>query len=198
MKHLGQSIILLLLLTACGFQPLEGRSYRESNATNISMVQIETARDHYPQLLKAEIEDQINPDYQHVEKLYRMNITFTETDIALFINPDGTSSRGDFQYSSKYTLTRIADSKVITSGTMMRVSSYNTSLNADYASYVSREDARKRGILELAQDYKLRLANLISTLNHPNATQPTVPVAKPEDAPIIHTPYDYETHSQGF
>ena len=32
-----------------------------------------------------------------------------------------------------------------------------------------REDARKRGIVELAQDYKLRLANLVPKLNDPTA-----------------------------
>ncbi len=197
MKRFAQ-LAMVLVLSACGFQPLQGKEYRQSNALNLSMVTVDTASDHINQLLKAEIEDQVNPNYQHAEKLYRLTIVVTEVDVALFINPDGTSSRGDLQYNSTYTLTRILDGKVVTKGAIQRVSSYNTSQNADYASFVSQQDARTRGILELAQDYKMRLANLISTLNNPTAEQPAVPTQDPAVLPVIHTQYDNETRTPGF
>lgn len=188
----------LALLAACGFQPLHGKAFRESNAVNTAMVSVETDATHLGQLLKAEIEDQVNPNYQPASKPYRLKIVTTEVDVALFINPDGTSSRGDLQFNSNYTLLRVNDGKIITKGSIQRVSSYNTSQNADYASFVSQQDARTRGILELAQDYKLRIANLISTLNTPTAEQPTVPKDEPAAPPIIHTQYDNETRAPGF
>lgn len=162
--------LLLLTLTACGFEPVQSREYRARQDVDLSAIRIEVDHSRLGQLLKAEIERGVNPDYQHEEKIYTLNIRLAERDIYLFVNPDGTSSRGDIQYRSTYTLTRKFDGKVLQSGLIRRVSSYNMSQQADYASYVSEEDARKRGIIELAQDYKLRLSNLLPRLNPKGST----------------------------
>lgn len=161
---------LCLSLTACGFQPLHSRAYRAEQAIDLSSVSVvvktlEGAR--RAELLEAEIEDAMNPDYQQAEKQYLLMIQMTEADMPLFINPDGTSARGDIQMTTNYSLTRIADNSRVDTGRIKRVSSYNTSDQAaeGYASYVSVEDAKKRAILELGQDYKLRMANLLSKLS---------------------------------
>ena len=182
-------IISMLMLSACGFHPLHSQSYQASHAVGLSSLAINVAGSsitteaaaattrsnvsrRYSELLKAEIIDQTNLDGAHGEKLFDLAISYSELESSQFVNPDGTASRGDLVYTSHYTVTRRLDAKPITSGTITRVSSYNTSPKADYASYVSIEDARKRGILELAQDYKLRLMALLSTLNDPNAAEP--------------------------
>jgi hypothetical protein len=151
----------------------------------------------YAELLTAEIEDQVNPSGTQTEKLFRLTITYTELDAPQFVKPDGTASRGDLIYSSTYTLTRMADAKPVASGSLQRVSSYNTSTNADYASYVSIEDARQRGIVGLAQDYKLRLATLLPTLNNSN-TGVTPPVSKAEPVPALQPLRAYETYRSGY
>jgi hypothetical protein len=158
-------IAALLTLAACGFQPLYGREFKARQDLDLSAIRVSVDHTRYGQLLKAEIEGGINPDYERAEKLYELSVSLTSYETYLFVNSDGTSSRGDIDYRSTYTLRRILDGKVIQSGTINRVSSYNMSETADYASYVSEEDARKRGILEMAQDYKLRLANLLAKLN---------------------------------
>ena len=164
------------LLTACGFQPLHSREYREQTTADVSAIAIVVDTSRRGQLLEAEIERGINPESRSAEKPYALAITLTEREIPLFINPDGTSSRGDIEYISRYRLTRKADGAVMQEGTINRVSSYNTSESADYASYVSIEDARTRGIIELAQAYKLRLANLLPALSGriplPDSTTP--------------------------
>jgi hypothetical protein len=208
-------LIALCAMSACGFHPIHSREQREEWATNLDSVQIITqaantgtvvtasgltinssGSQRLPELLKAEIQDQVNPESTHSEKLFVITITVSESEIALFINPDGTSSRGDMQYISSYQVARKLDGKVLDRGTITRISSYNISQNADYGTYVSREDARKRGILELAQDYKLRLANLLPKLNNPNT-----PEAKPElqqNLPQIHPQNGiYETSPSG-
>ena len=157
--------LLALTLTACGFEPLHSREYRARQEADLSAIEVQVDNSRLGQLLKAEITDGVNPDYQRAEKLYRLKVNLAEREIYLFINPDGTSSRGDIEYRSTYRVSRIVDGKVLHTGRINRVSSYNMSDRADYASYVSEEDARKRGILELAEDYRLRLANLLPKLN---------------------------------
>jgi LPS-assembly lipoprotein len=156
---------VMLLVSACGFEPMYGtQGGTAARSSILAAVQVETPKGRLGELLRAEIEDGINPEYRYATPLYRLNIALTEQDTALFINPDGTSSRGDLRYTSSYTLTRIDTKKIIHEGSVTRVSSYNSSETADYAAFVSREDARVRALTELAQDYKLRLANLSAKL----------------------------------
>lgn len=156
---------LLLPLAACGFRPVHGRDYRARQELDLSAVAIEVDTSRYGQLLKAEIQDGINPDFERAEKLYKLKISLAAREIYLFVNPDGTSSRGDIEFRSEYALTRLVDGKILQSGKITRVSSYNMSEQADYATYVSTEDAKRRGITELAQDYRLRLSNLMAQYN---------------------------------
>lgn len=183
-------------LASCGFTPLHGRSERAARTHQVESVDIVTDSSRLGQLLKAEIEDQVNPGVIRAEKPFVMTITSTETEISLFINPDGTSSRGDMQYNSSYTLTRKRDGKLIDRGDIRRVSSYNIADNADYATFVSREDARRRGVVELAQDYKLRLSNLVAKLNDPMAQPPAASSEIP--APIYRTQDTHEGRPTGF
>lgn len=164
MKTLS-ALFAALTLTACGFQPLHSRDFRARQEADLTAIRVQVDNSRLGQLLKSEIEDGVNPDFERAEKLYTLSITLAENEIYLFIRPDGTSSRGDIEYRSHYVLRRILDGKVVQEGDIRRVSSYNISESADYASYVSEEDARKRGITELAQDYRLRLSNLLITLN---------------------------------
>lgn len=160
-------LIALLLVTACGFRPLHGTQYRSEQSFDLSSIIIEVDHTRRGQLLEAELRDNVNPDYRHGEKLFKLKITLKESDVPLFINPDGTSSRGDLQFTSGYKLTRILDGALVDEGRLTRTSSYNTSdvASQGYASYVSTEDAAKRGVVELAQDYKLRMGNLMAKYN---------------------------------
>ncbi len=199
------------LLAACGFKPQYASDASSAGATvDLSAVAVSvsgatatvnaasTITGRSTEMLKAEIEDQINPRREKGQKQFLLAIAFTEQDSALFVNPDGTSSRGDLIYASNYNVTRIADGKAMASGNIQRSSSYSASPKADYASYVSVEDARKKGILALAQDYKLRLAVLLPTLNHPEgvsgAAAPSAPPVAPrlpalplQSAPVYET-----------
>ena len=163
------ALLALLALAACGFKPVHGRQYQAEQDSNLASVVVEVDNSRLGQLLKAEINSGVNPDYERREKLYRLDITLNEFDNYLFINPDGTAGRGDVQFVSSYRLTRLLDGAVLKTGRLNRTSSYNISETADYATYVSQEDARKRGVVELGQDYKLRLSNLMAGLNSGSA-----------------------------
>jgi hypothetical protein len=197
----------MLLLGACGFQPLHSRAYEASQPVNLSMLQIEVSGTEaqldvtrgdtgvprrYSELLKAEISEspRVLPTGQATS--FKLSISFTEQQAAQFVNPDGTASRGTLNYVSRYEITRLGDKKAIARGDLTRMSSYNTAPNADYTSYISLEDARKRGILELAQAYKLRLAQLMPVLANPDAAEM---LQKTDDValPALQPAPSYET-----
>ena len=165
----------LFLLTSCGFEPVHAKRYGASQQTiaGLESVAIEVHgtrgggenNRRVIGLLEAELNDQFNPDYIRAPKRYVLKVFITETVTSVFINPDGTSSRNDVSLASTFSLTPIDGQKPVRSGSISRVSSYNVSERADYATYVAEEDARKRGVVELARAYKLRIANVLGTLD---------------------------------
>lgn len=181
-RQLATLVAALCATTSCGFTPVHSVENRAALNTQIESVAIVTGQGATNQLLKAEIEDQINPTSRGAEKPFTLTITLREGEAGLFINPDGTSGRGDYVLNSAYTLTRTRDGKLIDSGQLNRVSSFNNAQTADFSTFISREDAKKRGVIELARDYKLRLANLVAKLNDPNA-KPLSGEMKPQSMP---------------
>lgn len=165
MRNLAFTLVLTLL-AACGFEPVHGQR-DSSNATYGGLESIEVivgGRDRASQLLLAEIQDQLNPDYISVPKRYTLNITLAEEISYAFLNPDGTSSRNNVTLKSTYRLVPIGNEAAAENGRLSRVSSYNVSERADYATYVAEQDARKRSVIELARAYKLRMAGLMAEL----------------------------------
>lgn len=152
------SVVLTSALAACGFRPLQAKN----GGVDLASILVTVDHTRGGQLLEAEMNDAFNPDGQRPQKRYQLDIVMTQSEVRLFINPDGTSGRSDIPVASNYTLTRLSDGTVVDRGNVTRVSSYNTSETADYASYVSIQDAKKRAIKELAQSYKLRLSNVLA------------------------------------
>jgi hypothetical protein len=154
-------LLTLLALCACGFQPVHGtHAHSPAAIQSLAGLEIRAPSGRLGEQLKADIEDGINPDYQSGATYYRLDLTLEQQEIAQFINPDGTASRGNIRVTSTYQLVRLADNQVISSGTLHRSSSFDSDAQVDYATYISREDARRRAVADLANDYRLRLMNL--------------------------------------
>ncbi len=153
-----------LLLSACGFEPVHGRHAQDHySAVGLERVAVSVEGDQrLSQLLEAELADQLNPDYVRAPKDYTLSISITETLAGVFINPDGTSSRNNVNFDTTYILTKEGEQNPHDQGVISRVSSYNISERADYATFVAQQDARKRAVLELARAYKFKLAGILA------------------------------------
>jgi len=111
------------------------------------------------QQLKADLEDRLNPSGAvPATPAYRLNVTFNSSVTPIGVARDGTVSRYNIYLTSKYVLYRNSDGKKITSGEVDYVDSYNNLTNAYFSTYISQEDATSRGITELSELYKQRLA----------------------------------------
>jgi len=199
-------ILCVLLLSSCGFQPLQGVDYKSSldvdltslninvnqaivQASNSGAGMVSSVPRRYGELFKAELKDRVNPMNVAAEKLFNLDISYSESEVATFVRPDGTASRGNLIYSSNYVITRIRDQKVVASGMIMSLGSFNSLPSADYASYISIEDARKRAALDMAQTYQLRLATLLPTLN--GKTAPVIE-KKDDSTPVLQPLRGYQ------
>lgn len=152
------TLLSLLSLTACGFQPVYATRGPQDTVTQMAAIAVQTPAGRLGELLKAEVEDHLNPTANTTAIDYNLRIDLRSQSQPFIIEPDGTASRYTVTYTAPFALTRIADNKIISRGRVKRSVSYNVSESDDYATYTSQYDAQQRAIIELADDIKMRVS----------------------------------------
>lgn len=151
-------LLLPIWLSACGFQPLYSKKAPTDNSKVFSGVKVDAIPGRSGQILRTELEDQLNPHGAIPHKpAYRLSATLNNRIVPIGVARDGTVSRYNVYLTSMYTLYRNYDDKPVTQGSVSFVNSYNNLTNAYFSTYISEQDAIKRGIAELAQLYRQRL-----------------------------------------
>jgi len=189
------SIALLLLLSACGFQPIHGKNSATSPASPLragievvakdgesnspSAISGSAAPDKIARQFRENLEDLVTPVSQKKSSEYKLDVTISQNVTAVGISKDGTASRYNLQLVSDYTLTRLSDDKKIDSGRISTITSYNNPSNQYFSSYMSEKDARKRGAMELAQLYRQRLSVITENSEPPTQQQSPSEISNP-------------------
>lgn len=160
MSWLSRIIALtaLFAFSACGFSPMYGAKSQQKLAAGFI---IETASDAKGQQFKADLEDRLNPEGIPSHPTYKLNVSLGSVSYAMGVARDGTASRFNVILSSNYTLTRLADNKVVKVGNIQHVSSFNNQTNQYFSTYISEKDAVKRGITELSELYRQRIGTFL-------------------------------------
>lgn len=148
------------LAVGCGFQPMYGDNSVFAQNTPLSgNLIIDPIRGREGQIFVAALEDRLNPEgLKSASPEYRLQISLTKTLTPTVVNSEGTIQRYDVRFITKYTLTHIADGKVLISSTMSRTGSYNVTINANFSTYEAEQDTIQRTLEELAEEYAIRLA----------------------------------------
>jgi LPS-assembly lipoprotein len=171
--------LLALLLCGCGFQPLYARKpASEGKSQMMAGVKIDPIEGRAGQIFRSSLEDRLNPAGTS-KPAYRLNVALHTLSTPIGVARDGTVSRYNVHLTSRYVLTRIADDKVIASDDISYIDSYNNLTPAYYSTYVSEQDSIKRGLIELSELYRQRLAVYL------DAGAPPQPLRKPGEKTSI-------------
>lgn len=151
-------LVALVGLSACGFQPVYGHKPGEASGAGV-IVDTLSGRSRMHQQFKADLEDKLNPAGKvPAGAEYRLNATLMSSAGAIGVARDGTVSRYNVYLDSQYELIRMSDGEKVTSGTLRHVSSYNNPTSQYFSTYMSEQDAIKRGVTELSELFKQRLS----------------------------------------
>ena len=154
------SIILLLLLTACGFQPVHGVKSAETalSQTALETIKVEVpAKGRTAQLYRIALEDTLHPANLYPEPHYRLVSTLEEIKQPIIIERDAQITRYNLILKAHYELFDIATGESLKKKVSQRVSSYNVS-DSDFATFMGDRDARENGIKVLTQTIAMELA----------------------------------------
>lgn len=159
-------ILPLMAMQACGFEPVYGKrtTANYETATLLSAIEVQAPPGKLGELFKAHLEDHFNPKGTRQKPFYRLKVSINTSSDADIIEQDGTASRYTIKFSAPFQLIAIDTNQEIEKGSIMRLVSYNVSQQDDYSTFIAREDAQKRGMVELAEDYNLRIGAIMHSI----------------------------------
>lgn len=183
-------VALCLLVAGCGFSPMYSKEASADAGSQIfGGVRVEPIHGRSGQIYRGHLEDLLNQGgVVPPSPAYRLEATLASSTIPIDIARDGTVSRYNIYIDSHYTLFRTSDGQAVTSGNLRHVSSYNNLSNAYFSTFMSEADVTKRGIRELAEDCRQRIA---SYLSKPDAGQKAI-TPEPATTPMqVPDPKDF-------
>ena len=176
--------VLLMMLSACGFQPVyASRDYRFDDgkdvAASLKKVRLLPLADRDGQMLQNMLIDRMYPDGYPQNPPYSLEIVLTSEERDLGIQQDATATRTDLYLTATMVLRKTADhAEVYRSKARIRVS-YNI-LDAQYGTLVTRENAQRRGLTQLADEIVGRVSLYFNRDVPAGATDvPAAPVPVP-------------------
>ncbi len=156
---LGLLCLALLCLSGCEVRPLYGerRDTGRSTVDEIAQVEIKALPNRTGQQFNNLLRDRINPRGLPAQPLYVLEIQLSESISELALRRDETATRANLKLRADYQLRRKEDKKIVLNGSAQSVNSYNI-LESQFATQIAEQNARERGLRELSDDIRARLA----------------------------------------
>lgn len=147
-------------LSGCVVRPLYGTAATSGEgrgADDLAATAIRPIANRSGQQLHNALRDMLNPRGQPTSARYDLAIGLEENLRESGLRRTETSTRGTLTLRTDYRLTDREDGRLLTSGRAQSIVGYNL-VDSGYANHVSASDARERGLRELAQEIRRRLA----------------------------------------
>ncbi len=156
---LGVSSFGLLCLAGCEIRPLYGqrRDTGRSTVDDIAQVEVKALPDRTGQQFNNLLRDRLNPRGLPAQPLYVLELQLSESISELALRQDETATRANLKLRADYLLRRKEDKEIVLDGFVQSVNSYNI-LESQFATQVAEQNARERGLRELSDDIRARLA----------------------------------------
>lgn len=144
-----------LAISGCGFEPIHGQRSGASSAA-LAAIDIQLIADRSGQMLRNELLQQMQPRGP-ARARYSLAVTMQESLANLGIRKDEVATRANLTLSARFTIIELGGARRKFSGSARSVNSYNI-LTSDFATLSAREDARRRGVNQLALELRERIS----------------------------------------
>jgi LPS-assembly lipoprotein len=153
------------VLAGCGFHPLYGDGGRsDALASQLASIKVQQISEHYGQVMTNALQDGLNPHVLHVPAVYNLEVALRENTFQFATRADGTPSRSALQLTATWILRRVADSQIVTKGTIKSSAGFDV-LDNDYANVVSSNNGELRAVRDLSDQIQISLADYLQA--HP-------------------------------
>lgn len=151
----------LVLLGACGFQPLYGKHAAGSAPGEFANIRVLPIKDRIGQMLHNHLLTALNPRGRPGNPRYLLDTQVTESSSSLGVRKSGFATRANLRATANFSLRGTGGGEVLFSGISTITVSYNI-LDSDFATLSAKKDARARAIREISEDMRVRLGAYFS------------------------------------
>ncbi len=152
---------LCLCLAACGFQPMYGDTQdRDIEAgTYLASIEVQPIAGTLGQRLQIALEDRLDPSSgtSLYGKAFALNVSVRSKRDPVVVEPDGSIPRYNISLISQFRLLDAETGEVLYKGVVRRTASFNVA-DEKYAAFVAERDPVQRALVEMSEDYVVRLA----------------------------------------
>lgn len=147
-----------LALSGCGLHPLYGnQGSSRAVGAELQQVAIDLIPERNGQVLRNLLMDKFYFDGRPAKPDYRLAIQLSSTEENLGIRPDATATRSRVRINADVQLLSAQTGEVLFRTNARSIISYDI-LQAQYATLVGQQDAFQRGLTQLSDDIRTRLA----------------------------------------
>ena len=157
------SLLFLVTLVACGFEPLYGQrgggevADGEAVTEKLSQVLVLPIPHRAGQEMHNFLRDDLNPLGQPSRPDYALSVILSERITELGIEKDATATRAKLTMIADYSLKSFDGKEVLFLGKARSTNSYDI-VEDPYATQVAEFDARRQALRALSNEMKIRLA----------------------------------------
>ncbi len=157
--RLGVMVLLALLGAGCGFKPLYGTASDDTSNASIRLasIRILPLPDRVGQKMHNLLRDRLNPQGQPLRPDYLLQVRISEVLEELGIRKDETATRANLTVIADFVLRDARTNVELIKGRSRAINSYNI-LESQFATLYSESDARDRGLREISDEIRDRLA----------------------------------------
>lgn len=152
-------IASLLLLAACGFEPMYGRNINEYTGveSNLAQVDIGNIPDREGQYVRNALIDRFYRTGRPANPIYDLSIDpIVESLVDLDITKSSDATRGQLREQTKIRLTDHRTGQVVLERDLRSITSYNI-LGSEFATRVTEDNARTNALDDLARQIEMQL-----------------------------------------
>ncbi len=151
------------LVSACGFEPMYGTKFQNSNArqtdigSELAHIQITNIPDREGQYLRNALIDRFYREGRPSEVHYTLSVApIQESTIDLDITKNSDATRAQLRLKTQMTLTDNRSGEVVLQRALNSISSYNV-LTSEFATRVSAQNTRENALDDLARQIELKI-----------------------------------------
>jgi len=158
LSKLLTSVLLLLMVGACGFQPLYGRTGDNAKVqAQLSQTYVLPIEGRTGQILRNNLLDRVTPAGIPATAAYQLQVVLKSKSAGVAIDSDSSTNRINLTLRARYTLFDRTGKTVFYNGVAQSISAYNV-VDSDFANLSAEKNAEKRSAIVLAEEIHRQLS----------------------------------------
>ena len=160
----AQIICCLIVVTACGFQPVFKEKGGSILKNDLRYIEISPIADRIGQKLRNHLVHEITPFGKSRVSRYRLTVTLSEAKQNLAIKKSEVATRANLRFSAYYKLIKKSNGRVLIKGKSNVITSFNI-LTESFSTMVAEKNARARAVREISADISVKIASVFRANN---------------------------------